>query len=440
MKKQQSTKLWGGRFSGKSKDFVDEFGASISFDVKLFEEDITLSKAHSKMLCKQKIITNIENKKICDGLDSILLDIKKNKIKFSYKTEDIHMSIETELTKRIGETAKKLHTARSRNDQIATDLRMYVKREIKTMKSMLSKLISTLEGIARKNKGTILPGYTHLKHAQPITLDKHMLAYVSMLKRDASRLDDVYKRTDVMPLGSGALAGVPYDIDRDFTKKELGFSKKTVNTLDAVSDRDFILEFLSTMSILMMHLSRFCEEYILWASEEFNFIEISDVYATGSSMMPNKKNPDMAELIRGKVGRVYGHLVAGFSILKNLPLTYNKDMQEVNEILLDSVKTVKDCVTIYEGMLKTTKFNKKEMLKKTDLGFMNATALADYLVNKGVTFRDAHSIVGKLVSYGISKNKTLEQISIEEYKTFSKKIEKDVYQVLDVKNIVKKSK
>ena len=412
-------KLWGGRFSKDTAAIVDNFNASIEFDQKLYKHDIVGSIAHAKMLGKSGIITQGETDIIVGGLQGILKDIEENKIEFKVSLEDIHMNIETILIERIGETGKKLHTARSRNDQVAVDIRLYLRDEITIICGLIVDLLTSLVSIGEKHADTIMPGYTHLQRAQPITLGYHMMAYFQMFKRDYERLSDCHKRLNIMPLGSGALAGVTYETDRDFLANELYFDLVSENGLDAVSDRDFVIEFINCASIIMMHLSRFCEELILWSSQEFQFIEMDDAYSTGSSIMPQKKNPDIAELIRGKTGRVYGNLMNILTIMKALPLAYNKDMQEDKPPLFDTIETVKSCLEIFNPMLNSITFKKDHMRKAVSAGFMNATDVADYLVKNGVPFRSSHEIVGKMVLYCIQANKTIEDLTLEEFMKFS---------------------
>lgn len=426
-------KLWSGRFTKDTDKLTEDFNASISFDCRMYRQDIRGSMAHAAMLAKQGIISSQEAELILNGLKEIEKEIEEGKLSFTAEAEDVHMNIETFLIQKIGETGKKLHTARSRNDQVALDLRLYMKDEMAEIRSLLLELEETLLILAEKHMETIMPGYTHLQKAQPVSLAHHLMAYFEMLRRDVDRLEDCYKRTDYMPLGSGALAGTSFDLDRDFVREELGFAHITRNSLDAVSDRDFALEFMAFASILMMHLSRFSEELILWSTEEFGFVEMDDAFSTGSSIMPQKKNPDLAELVRGKTGRVYGDLMALLTVMKGLPLAYNKDMQEDKESLFDAVDTVKKCLLVFTPMLKTARFNRENMSKGAKGGFTNATDLADYLVSKGIPFRHAHEIVGKAVLYCIEKGKTLEELSIGEYKEMTPLIEEDVYQFLDVK-------
>ncbi len=433
-------KLWGGRFSKKTSELVDEFNASISFDSRLYKQDIRGSIAHARMLARQGIITPEEAADIERGLTGIEEDLDSGRLQFSVNAEDVHMNIETFLIERIGETGKKLHTARSRNDQVALDMRLYLRSEIRNIKVLLFELMSTLKVLAGEHVETIMPGYTHLQKAQPVTLAHHLLAYLEMLRRDWDRLNDVERRTDFMPLGSGALAGSGLPIDRDFIREELGFNHLTRNSLDGVSDRDFVLEFMSFSAILMMHLSRLSEEIILWASDEFGFIELDDAFSTGSSIMPQKKNPDVAELVRGKTGRVYGNLMSLLTTMKGLPLAYNKDMQEDKEPLFDTVDTVKRCLAIYSPMLQSTRFNVERMYRAAARGFTNATDLADYLVKKGVPFREAHSISGKIVNWCLKKGKTLEEVTLPEFQAFTPVIDDSVYAEIDLKACVEKRK
>ena len=425
-------KLWKGRFSKEANSSADEFNASIKVDQRLYRHDIEGSKAHALMLGKQGIIPMGEALLIIETLEEILKDIESGSIQFSVEAEDIHMNIETLLTERIGEPGKKLHTGRSRNDQVATDIRLYQKDIIDETIGLLDGLLSVLNTLGHEHKDTIMPGYTHLQRAQPVTLSLHLGAYSEMFKRDRDRFIDCRKRTDCMPLGSGALAGTTYPIDRNITMNELGFAKLCENTMDAVSDRDFAIEFLSCASICMMHLSRFCEELIIWSSSEFAFVEMDDAFSTGSSIMPQKKNPDMAELIRGKTGRVYGNLITLLTIMKGLPLAYNKDMQEDKEALFDGGDTLKDCLFIFTEVIKTMKVNKDSMRKAVKSGFMNATLAADYLVGKGMAFRDCHETVGKMVLYCIDKGKALDDLSLEELGNFSPLFERDFYDFIKI--------
>lgn len=429
-------KLWGGRFQKNTNELVEDFHSSISFDCRLYQHDIIGSIAHARMLGDAGIISLEESAQIISGLESILKDIEAGKIEFSVEAEDIHMNIETLLITRIGDAGKKLHTGRSRNDQVALDTRLYVKEEIRKTKILLQDLIKVLLDSAEQNYDTIMPGYTHLQIAQPVTLGHHLMAYTEMFKRDHARLEDCFKRTDVMPLGSGALAGTTYPLNRHMVAVELGFDKVSENSMDSVSDRDYVIEFLGAASLTMMHLSRFSEEIILWANQEFAFIELDDAYSTGSSIMPQKKNPDVAELIRGKTGRVYGDLIAVLTFMKGLPLSYNKDMQEDKEALFDGVDTLKKCLLVFTPMLATMTFKKEEMSKAAQKGFSNATDLADYLVKNGMSFRDAHHVVGTLVSYCISCEKALEDLSLQEMRSFSEYIKEDVYSALKLENVV----
>lgn len=429
-------KLWGGRFSKSTDSQTDHFHSSISFDRRMYRQDIIGSIAHVKMLGKQNIIPIEDSQIIHKTLLEILEDIENGKVEFEEKAEDIHMNIEKILIDRIGDVGKKLHTGRSRNDQVALDIRMYLKDEIQNIKSYILDLQSVLLDISNHNIDTIMPGYTHLQKAQPVTLAHHLLAYFEMFKRDFDRLCDCYRRTDVMPLGSGALATTTYNLDRQSVADELGFASITLNSMDAVSDRDFCIELASDLSILMMHLSRFCEEIVMWSSNEFGFIELDDSYSTGSSIMPQKKNPDMAELIRGKTGRIYGNLIALLTVMKAIPLAYNKDMQEDKESIFDSIDTVKMCIPVFTSMIKTMTVNRENMLEAAKGGFTNATDAADYLVKNGIPFRDAHSIVGKLVAYCIEKNKSLEELSIEEFKSISDVFDKNIYNAIEIQKCV----
>ncbi|MDR2610031.1 MAG: argininosuccinate lyase [Clostridiales Family XIII bacterium] len=421
-------KLWDGRFSGETNIFADEWAASIAFDKRLYREDIRGSIAHARMLAARGILSAEELRLIESGLLEIRRGIENGEIDFDFRTEDIHMSIEALLTGRIGDAGKRLHTARSRNDQIATDIRLFLKDEILRDAGLLSGLRSVLLSLAEQHTETVMPGYTHLQHAQPVSFAFHLLAYVSMFSRDAERLMDCYKRTDALPLGSGALAGTSYDTDRPLLAEELGFARVIPNAMDAVSDRDFLLEYLAAAAICMMHLSRFCEELILWSSSEFAFVEMDDAFSTGSSIMPQKKNPDMAELIRGKTGRVYGDLTALLTVMKGLPLAYNKDMQEDKEPLFDAADTLAGCLTVFTEMLRTMKVNAAALSSAADKGFMNATDAADYLAKKGLPFRECHEIIGKIVLYCIDKGVSIEDLSLDELQGFSDKFEGDIYE------------
>jgi argininosuccinate lyase len=429
-------KLWSGRFSKGTDKLMDDFHASIGFDSRLYRQDIMGSAAHVGMLGRCGIIPQEDAELIKKTLFEILDDIEKGLVEFDISSEDIHMNIETILIKRIGDVGKKLHTGRSRNDQIALDTRMYLRDETESIKGLLITLEETLIGLAEDHYGTIMPGYTHLQRAQPVTLAHHLMAYFQMFRRDIGRLEDCRKRMNVMPLGSGALASTTYPIDRMMVARELGFDEITENSLDGVSDRDFVIELLSCLSIVMMHLSRFSEELILWSTSEFSFIEIDDAYSTGSSIMPQKKNPDAAELVRGKSGRVFGSLMSLLTMMKGLPLSYNKDLQEDKEAVFDAVDTVKMCLRIFIPMIATMKVNRENMLDAAKGGFTNATDLADYLTGKGIPFRDSHEIVGKMVAYCIDKGKSLEELSIGEMKSFSDLIEDDVYEAVRVEKCV----
>ena len=431
-------KMWTGVTDGVTDKLADDFNSSISFDSKMFKEDIEGSIAHASMLAKQNIISESEKDCLIDGLCSILEDLKSGKLSIDLGAEDIHMFVEQVLTERVGETGKKLHTARSRNDQVALDFRMYVKNEISKIVFLIKSVLSSLTEQAEENASTIMPGYTHLQRAQPITFGHHLLAYAMMLIRDIDRFNDCYKRTNVSPIGSCALAGTTYNTDRFYEASLLGFDGVCKNSLDGVSDRDFTVEFISCCSTLMMHLSRLSEEIILWSSWEFKFIELSTDYTTGSSIMPQKKNPDMAELIRGKTGRVYGDLMGILTTLKGLPLAYNKDMQEDKEGLFDASETVKACLSILAPMLKTMKAIPENMLSAAQKGFINATDLADYLVKKGLPFRTAYKISGSIVSDCIKNNTVLEKLPLDKYKEYSELFENDLYQEIDLLTCVEK--
>ncbi|MDD4321270.1 MAG: argininosuccinate lyase [Acidaminococcaceae bacterium] len=429
-------KLWGGRFNKNTNELVDAFNASIKFDKRLYHEDIRGSIAHANMLARTGIIPEADGKKIVQGLEQILADIKAGKFEFEVSLEDIHMNIEARLTAAIGSAGARLHTARSRNDQVALDMHMYMKREVTEIGELLLAFEQALLTVAKQNEKTLMPGYTHLQRAQPITFAHHMLAYFNMLQRDFRRLQGVWIGADLMPLGAGAIAGTTFPIDRFQVAGELNFSEVYGNSMDAVSDRDYILEFLSFASILMMHMSRLSEEICLWSSTEFGFVELDDAFATGSSMMPQKKNPDISELVRGKTGRVYGHLQAMLVTLKGLPLTYNKDLQEDKEGFFDTIDTIKFSLAVYRDMLLTMKVNKERMAKAVHQDFSNATDLADYLVRKGLPFRQAHEVVGKCVAYAIAQEKFLPEISLPEYKEFSQLFEQDLLEALKPENCV----
>jgi len=430
--------LWEGRFKKGIDSRTNDFNSSIKFDYRMYKEDILGSIAHAKMLGKQDIISKEESDKIVDELNNILNDIEDGKLEIDFNAEDIHMFIETELTKRIGDTGKRLHTARSRNDQVALDIRMYLRKEIVEIKDDLKKLIHVFLDKALNNLDIVMPGYTHLQHAQPITYAHYMMAYVEMFLRDLDRLEDSYRRLNIMPLGSAALASTTYNIDRNFVKQELDFSDVTKNSLDGVSDRDFVLDLAYTLSLMMIHMSRFSEEVILWTSSEFKFIELDDSFSTGSSIMPQKKNPDITELVRGKTGRIIGDLNTLLVMMKGLPLAYNKDMQEDKEAIFDAIDNTKMCINILIPMVDTYKILKDNMLDKAKIGFINATDCADYLVKKGMPFRQAYKIVGSIVSYCIDNNKILETLSLDEYKKFNDNFDKDIYEYIDLKNCVEK--
>lgn len=431
-------KMWKGRFTKALDKKADDFNSSLHFDCRMFREDITGSIAHAAMLAKQGIITDDEKSQICDGLVGILEDIESGALNFSQDAEDIHMFVEAELTKRIGAAGKKLHTARSRNDQVALDIRMYLRNETAKIEEELKKLLGTVCDIAEQHKDDIMPGYTHLQRAQPITFAHHILAYGMMFSRDISRLRDAKARMNISPIGSCALAGTTYPTDREFEAKELGFDGITLNSIDGVSDRDFCAELMSCFSIIMMHLSRFCEEIILWSSWEFKFVELDDSFTTGSSIMPQKKNSDMAELIRGKTGRVYGDLMALLTTLKGLPLAYNKDMQEDKEAIFDAVDTVRMCLEVFTPMIATMKVLPDNMLAAAKKGFINATDLADYLTKKGEPFRQAYKTVGEIVAFCIEKNAVLEDLTVEDYKKFDPLFENDLYDEISLSTCVKK--
>ena len=425
-------KMWQGRFKKEEDERVNDFNSSISFDSRMYKQDITGSIAHAHMLGKTGIIEESESEKIVEGLKGILHDIESGNLEFDSKAEDIHMFVEQVLTQRIGDAGKRLHTSRSRNDQVALDLRMYLLENIKNVKSKLIYLMNTVIEKAKQNTDTVMSGYTHLQRAQPITLAHELLAYAQMFKRDIMRLDDCYERTDVMPLGSCALAGTTYPIDREFVKEQLGFAEINQNSIDGVSDRDFVLEFAFDLSLIMMHLPRFSEEIILWCSSEFGYMELDDAFATGSSIMPQKKNPDIAELVRGKTGRVYGSLTTLLTVMKGIPLAYNKDMQEDKEAIFDALDNTLLCLEIFAEMLSTASFNKDKMRAGAGFGFINATDCADYLVKKGLPFRSAYKIVGELVAVCIEKGYSFETLPLDEYKAVSDVFENDVYKAVDL--------
>ena len=435
---RQMAQLWGGRFTKDTDQLVYNFNASISFDQKFFHQDIEGSIAHTVMLAKQKILTEEEKDAIVKGLTGIREDVDAGKLQITSAYEDIHSFVEANLIDRIGDAGKKLHTGRSRNDQVALDMKLYTRDEISNVDDLLKDLLAELLIIMKENTETYMPGFTHLQKAQPITLAHHMGAYFEMFKRDRSRMADIYKRMNYCPLGSGALAGTTYPLDREYTASLLGFEGPTLKSMDSVADRDYLIEFLSALSTIMMHLSRFSEEIIIWNSNEYKFIEIDDAYSTGSSIMPQKKNPDIAELVRGKTGRVYGALMSLLTTMKGIPLAYNKDMQEDKELTFDAIDTVKGCLALFTGMIRTMKFNKDIMEKSAMHGFTNATDAADYLVKHGVPFRDAHSIIGHLVLTCIEKGKAIDEMSIEELKEISDVFEPDIYDAISLKTCVEK--
>ena len=430
--------MWDGRFEKKIDSRTNDFNSSIKFDHKMYKHDIKGSMAHAKMLSKQGIIGEDDKEKILKGLEEILEDIESGNLKLDPNAEDIHMFVEAELTKRIGQSGKKLHTARSRNDQVALDIKMYLKDAILEIQKELKELIATFVEKAEENTKTIMPGYTHLQRAQPVTFGHHLMAYVEMFLRDEERLSQTYNRMDVSPIGSCALAGTTYNLDREYEAKELGFASVTNNSLDGVSDRDYVIELLSDISMIMMHLSRISEEIVMWSSWEFKFVELDDAFATGSSIMPQKKNPDITELIRGKTGRVYGDLMAMLTVMKGTPLAYNKDMQEDKEAIFDALDTVNLCITTLNPLVKTMTVLKDNMKKAAAKGFINATDCADYLVEKGIPFRDAYKITGSLVKYCIKNDTTLENLKLKEFKEYSDKFEEDVYEAIDLINCVNK--
>ena len=429
-------KLWAGRAEKETAQIADDFNSSLHFDCRMYRQDITGSMAHAAMLAHSGILTEQESQTLISGLAGILADLDEGKLQFDPSAEDIHMFVEQVLTERLGDVGKKLHTARSRNDQVALDLRLYLRQEIAVIRALVLELLAAVTDKAEQYKTAILPGYTHLQRAQPITFGHHLMAYAMMLQRDVGRLDDVAKRMDVSPIGCCALAGTTFLIDRVYEARQMGFSQVALNSLDGVSDRDFCVEFLSACAVLMMHLSRFSEELILWSSWEFHFVELDDGFTTGSSIMPQKKNPDMAELCRGKTGRVYGDLMALLTMLKGLPLAYNKDMQEDKEAVFDAVDTVKMCLQVFTPMIATMKPCVETMYKAAQKGFINATDLADYLTKKGVPFRSAYKISGQLVAYCIAHDTVLEQLPLETYKTYSDVFEDDLYTEISLKTCV----
>lgn len=430
-------KMWAGRFSKETDSEVNDFNSSIGFDCRLYQEDITGSMAHAAMLGKQGIIEKEESDKIIEGLKKILGEIDAGNVEFSHAYEDIHMCIEQLLTELIGDAGKRLHTARSRNDQVALDMRLYVKKEIGTIKFLVMDFMEALCEKSSEELDTVMPGYTHLQRAQPVTFAHYMMAYANMMKRDVIRLENCLEGMDDMPLGSGALASTTYPIDRDFVRKELGFAHLTDNSLDGVSDRDYCVELCSGLSILMMHLSRFSEEIIAWCSWEFKFVELDDAFSTGSSIMPQKKNPDVCELVRGKTGRVYGSLFTLLTVLKGIPLAYNKDMQEDKEAVFDAIDTVKQCLKVLTPMFTTMSLCRNNMKKAALKGFINATDCADYLTKKGMPFRDAYKIVGTLVGECVKQDKTLADLSLAEYQSFSEVFDEDIYNAIDLNTCVK---
>ena len=430
--------LWGGRFTKQTDQLVFDFNASITFDKRLFHEDVTGSIVHATMLAKQGILTEEERKSIVEGLTGILEDVDDGTLAIDETQEDIHSFVEATLIDRIGDAGKKLHTGRSRNDQVALDMRLYTRARVAETDGLLKKLLEALLDTMENNLDTYMPGFTHLQKAQPITLAHHYGAYFEMFKRDRQRLADIYKRMNYCPLGAGALAGTTYPLDREYTARLLRFEGPTLNSIDSVADRDYLIEFLSALSTIMMHLSRFSEEIIIWNSNEYQFVELDDAYSTGSSIMPQKKNPDIAELVRGKTGRVYGALMALLTTMKGLPLAYNKDMQEDKEMAFDAMDIVADCITLFTGMIQTMKFRKDRMAKSAMNGFTNATDAADYLVGKGVPFRDAHGIIGRLVLYCIEKDTSIDALSLEELRSISDKFDEDIYDAISLKTCVEK--
>ena len=438
LRRNNNMKLWGGRFTKETDKLVNNFNASISFDQKFYKQDIQGSIAHAKMLGAAGIISEEESTKIQDGLTSILADIESGKLEITDEYEDIHTFMEATLIERIGDAGKKLHTGRSRNDQVALDMRLYTRDEVKNIDDEVKALMEVILRIIKENVHTYMPGFTHLQKAQPVTVAHHFGAYFEMFKRDRSRLADIYKRMNYCPLGAGALAGTTYPLDREMTAELLDFYGPTLNSMDSVSDRDYLIEFLNALSTIMMHLSRFSEEICIWNSNEYKFIELDDAYSTGSSIMPQKKNPDIAELIRGKTGRVYGALASILTTMKGIPLAYNKDMQEDKELSFDAIDTVKGCIVLFTGMIDTMTFNKDIMEASTKNGFTNATDAADYLVNHGVPFRDAHGIVGQLVLFCEEKGIALDDMTLDEYKAISPVFEDDIYDAISLETCVDK--
>ena len=434
--KSKKNHLWGGRFNQPTDKFVKIFGASVTFDKVLALYDIEGSIAHATMLCEVNVLTSTELKQILEGLDKVKDEIVNDQFSWSVELEDVHMNIESRLTEICGDSGKKLHTGRSRNDQVATDIRLYLRDQVRLITKELERLLNALLDLAEQEKETIMPGFTHLQAAQPISFGHHLLAYFEMLKRDRERLQESFKRINTMPLGSAALAGTSYPINRERTAELLGFERISLNSIDAVSDRDFAIEFASNASLIMMHLSRFSEELILWSSAQFEFISLPDSFCTGSSIMPQKKNPDVPELVRGKTGRVTGNLISLLTIMKGQPLAYNKDNQEDKEPLFDSVETIYSCLRVFADMVPTIKTNKENMYQSALKGYTTATDLADYLVKKGLAFRDAHDVVGKAVSYGIKEGKDLSEFSINELKNFNSLIEEDIFDVISLEGSI----
>ncbi|MBE5832031.1 MAG: argininosuccinate lyase [Butyrivibrio sp.] len=430
--------LWGGRFTGSINELAWSFNASITFDKRFLEVDVRGSKAHATMLAKQGVITEEEKDKICRGLDGIYRDVQEGNLLITDKYEDIHSFLEANLIERIGDAGKKVHTGRSRNDQVALDMRLYARDEVIRTKGLLLEMLKTLNGIMKENLKTYMPGFTHLQKAQPVTLAHHVGAYFEMFKRDFLRMEDIYERMNYCPLGAGALAGTTYPLDREYTANLLDFYGPTLNSMDSVSDRDYLIEFMSALSTVMMHLSRFSEEIIIWNSNEYRFVEIDDAYSTGSSIMPQKKNPDIAELVRGKTGRVYGDLMSLLTTMKGIPLAYNKDMQEDKEAFFDASDNTLNCLTLFTDMLRTLKFNKENMAKSAMMGFTNATDAADYLVNKGMPFRDAHSVIGRLVLYCIDEKCAIDDLELSKLKEFSELFEEDIYEAISLETCVNK--
>ncbi|MCR5785792.1 MAG: argininosuccinate lyase [Eubacterium sp.] len=434
----KSANLWGGRFTKGTEKKVYDFNASINFDKRLYPQDIMGSMAHASMLGKVGVLTKEESEDIVHALADISSEIEEGKLEITDEYEDIHSFVEAKLIERLGDTGKKVHTGRSRNDQVALDMRLFTREQVLEVDEKLLDLLDVIYGIMKENTETIMPGFTHLQKAQPTTLAHHMGAYFEMFKRDRGRMENIFNRMNYCPLGSGAFAGTTYPLDRQYTAETLGFYGPTLNSMDGVSDRDYLIEFLSALSMVMMHLSRFSEEVIIWNSNEYQFVEIDDAYSTGSSIMPQKKNPDIAELVRGKTGRVYGALMSLLTTMKGIPLAYNKDMQEDKEMAFDAMDTAKDCIELFADMLHTMKFNKDRMKNSASKGFTNATDAADYLVNHGVPFRDAHGIIGRLVLYGIEKGKAIDEMSLEELKSISDVFEEDIYDAISMETCVNK--